>query len=166
MAVASLNKYNLNAFINCPFDDDYADLFSAIVFTVHDCGFVARCAQEDNNAGRVRVDKILEIIGECRVGIHDISRVALDLKSKLPRFNMPLELGLFLGAKQYGSGRQKDKVCLVLEKERYRFRCFALTSGDRTFPRTVERWTGSLTPSAIFFAVPGRPNKSRDQPPS
>ena len=36
--------YNDNVFINCPFDSAYKPLFDAMVFTVHDCGFVARCA--------------------------------------------------------------------------------------------------------------------------
>ena len=42
----------------------------------------------------LRLLKILCIIGECRLGIHDISRTELDAASGLPRFNMPLELGL------------------------------------------------------------------------
>jgi hypothetical protein len=37
---------------------------------------------------------------------------------------MPLELGLFLGAKRLGEGKQTQKSCLVLDRERYRFRKF------------------------------------------
>jgi hypothetical protein len=37
---------------------------------------------------------------------------------------MPLELGLFLGAKKYGSGLQKEKVCLILDAEEYRYQEF------------------------------------------
>src|SRR6202012_1720899 len=44
--------------------------------------------------------------------------------TKLPRFNMPLELGIFLGAQRYGQGRQKEKCCLILDRERYRYRAF------------------------------------------
>ncbi|MBW8302017.1 MAG: hypothetical protein K0M60_20690, partial [Hydrogenophaga sp.] len=44
--------------------------------------------------------------------------------NKLPRFNMPLELGLFLGAKRYGDTVQKRKKCLVLDCERYRYQKF------------------------------------------
>jgi hypothetical protein len=32
---------------------------------------------------------------------------------------MPLELGLFLGAKTFGTGRQRQKAALVLERRRY-----------------------------------------------
>jgi hypothetical protein len=34
---------------------------------------------------------------------------------------MPFELGLFLGARRFGAKRQRDKQCLVLEAERYRY---------------------------------------------
>jgi len=41
----------------------------------------------------------VEIIRDSQFGIHDVSRVELDDANRLPRFNMPLELGLFLRAK-------------------------------------------------------------------
>ncbi|MGB6118567.1 MAG: hypothetical protein WBF87_10125 [Mesorhizobium sp.] len=58
------------------------------------------------------------------MGIHDISRTELDPANSLPRFNMPLELGLFLGAKRFGDTKQKRKRCLVLDTERYRYQKF------------------------------------------
>lgn len=116
--------YDYNVFVNCPFDDDYAPLFDAIVFAVHDCGFVARCALEVDNSAQVRIDKLFDIVSECRYGVHDISRTELDSVNGLPRFNMPLELGMFLGARRFGRGRQRDKACLVLDRERYRYQKF------------------------------------------
>ena len=53
-----LNRYTDNVFINCPFDSAYKPLFDAIVFAVHDCGFVARCALEEEDTSQVRIDKI------------------------------------------------------------------------------------------------------------
>lgn len=93
----------------------------AITFAVHDCGFKARCTQELDDVGRVRMDNILDLIRDCRFGIHDISRTELDETHELPRFNMPLELGLFLGATRFGEGEQQDKRCLILDRERYRY---------------------------------------------
>jgi hypothetical protein len=113
--------YDKNVFINCPFDDDYKPLFDAVVFAVHDCGFRVRCALEEEDSGAVRVTKLYKIISECRLSIHDISRTEVSRDSLLPRSNMPLELGVFLGARQYGSGRQKQKRCLILDRERYRY---------------------------------------------
>ncbi len=117
-------NYNDNVFINCPFDAKYKSLFDAMVFAVHDCGFIPRCALEDDDASEVRIDKIYHIIADCRYGIHDISRTELDRDSDLPRFNMPLELGIFLGAKRFGVEEQKRKKCLVLDREQYRYQQF------------------------------------------
>ncbi len=117
-------NYNDNVFINCPFDAKYKPLFDAMVFAVHDCGFIPRCALEEEDASQVRIDKIYSIIADCRYGIHDISRTELDRDSDLPRFNMPLELGVFLGAKKFGIEEQKTKKCLILDTERYRYQQF------------------------------------------
>lgn len=114
-------KYESNVFINCPFDDVFDGIFHAMVFAIFDCGFVARCAKEESNSADVRIEKIFKIISESKFGIHDISRTELCPKSKLPRFNMPLELGMFLGAKKYGGGAQKKKVCLITDKTQFRY---------------------------------------------
>ena len=111
-------------FLNVPFDDDYRPLFEAMVFAALDCDFQPRCALEASDAGHVRVQKIAAIMRECRFGIHDISRTELDRKSRLPRFNMPFELGLFLGAKWFGDDAQHRKSALVLDRERYRYQQF------------------------------------------
>ena len=105
-------KYADSVFVNCPFDAEYQPIFHAIVFAIHDCGYVARCALEADDSGAVRIDKILAIIDQCKLGIHDISRTELS-EQNLPRFNMPLELGLFLGARRFGEGRAK-KVTLIV----------------------------------------------------
>jgi hypothetical protein len=116
--------FEKNVFINCPFDDRYLPLFNAIVFTVHDMGFRPRCALEASNAGQIRLNKILSIISECKYSIHDLSRTELDSTHGLPRFNMPLELGLDLGCKTYGQYYHQDKVLLILDVEQYRYQKF------------------------------------------
>ncbi len=113
-----------NVFLNCPFDVAYAPLFRAIIFAVTNCGLRPRCALEVEDSGQIRVLKIYKIIAECNFGIHDISRTSLDPKTKLPRFNMPFELGLFLGAKTFGDANQTRKVSLILDKKRFRYQKF------------------------------------------
>ena len=147
--------YNDNVFINCPFDSDYKPLFDAMIFAVHDCGFIARCALEEGDASQVRIDKIYNIIEDCRYGIHDISRTELDEVSHLPRFNMPLELGIFLGAKRFGVEEQERKKCLVMDKEPYRYQKFISDiSGQDIFihdnnpeevVRIVRDWLGTAS---------------------
>ncbi len=116
--------YQDNVFINCPFDGQYKPLFDALVFAVHGAGFVARSALEISDATQNRYDKILKIISECRYGVHDISRTEPDSETLLPRFNMPLELGLFLGCKRFGDGIQSTKSCLIVDREPYRYQKF------------------------------------------
>lgn len=122
---------NDSVFINVPFDRRYKKLFDALVFAVHDCGFVARGAREEDDGSQVRLDKIYDIIEECRFGIHDLSRVTLDSRYRLPRFNMPLELGIFLGAKRYGGAAQAGKSCLVLDRDPYRVKIFCSDIGGQ-----------------------------------
>lgn len=120
----SAAAYASSVFINCPFDTKYQRLFDAIVFAIIDSGFTARCALEIDNGAQIRIDKITRIIGDCCLAVHDLSRTQLDPKTRLPRFNMPLELGIFLGAHRFGSGRDRRKTCLILDTERYRYQKF------------------------------------------
>ena len=98
-------------FINCPFDEDYEPLFRAMVFTIFSCGFIPQCAKGVSNQN-LRFQRIIELIGECRHGIHDLSRIEL---GAMPRNNMPLELGVFIGCMRFGSkfDYEKDTVFLI-----------------------------------------------------
>lgn len=154
----SASDYENNVFINCPFDDQYRSLFEAIVFTVQDCGFFARCAREVSDSSQVRIEKIFKIISQCRYGIHDISHVELDTPHNLPRFNMPLELGVFLGAKRFGSPNQKRKSCLILDRDQHRYQQFcsdirgqdisAHNGAPETAIRLVRDWLNDSVPDA------------------
>ena len=46
----------------------------------------------------------------------------LDPGTRLPRHNMPFELGLFLGAKRFGSKEQNRKAALILDRRAFRYR--------------------------------------------
>ena len=82
-------EYEYFVFLNVPFDRTYKPLLEAAVFAIHDCGFIARCALEDDDSSRIRVDKIYDLISESRYGIHDLSRVTLDHAHRLPRPEIP-----------------------------------------------------------------------------
>lgn len=94
------------------------------MFAIYDCGFVARCASEDDDSSTIRVQKIYDLIVQSKYGLHDISRVGLDHKNRLPRLNMPLELGLWLGAKRFGNKNDRSKRALVFDKIDHRFKIF------------------------------------------
>ena len=112
--------YDKSVFINCPFDGRYERIFRALVFAICDCGFIPRSALEAANEP-FRFNRIIEIIRESRYAIHDLSRSGIDGRTGLARFNMPLELGIFLGAKEFGSRRQIIKTFVILDRDPYRY---------------------------------------------
>jgi hypothetical protein len=116
--------YDNSVFLNCPFDPTYRPLFEAVTFAVYDCGFFPRCALEVEDSSQVRIEKINSIIRRCRLAVHDISRTQLDTDTRLPRFNMPFEFGIFVGAKTFGTKEQRRKACIVFDHERYRYQAF------------------------------------------
>jgi hypothetical protein len=158
----AIDPFSRNVFINCPFDEPYRPLFQAAVFAIFDCGFRPRCALEVIGSGRPRIEKIVRIIKDCRLGIHDISRTEPDPKEHLPRFNMPLELGLFLGAQYLGTAKQKKKECLVLDREPYRYQkyCSDIAGQDieahsdepTSLIRIVRNWLHTLVNEETRFS--------------
>ena len=152
-----------DVFINCPFDRSYRSLLRGLVFAVHDCGFKARSALEVEDSGEVRVQKIVRIIGESPFAIHDISRVEPDPRTNLPRFNMPLELGMFLGAKAFGDSFNQLKRCIVLDQEQFRYQSFCSDIAGQDIRahggkvnvaiEIVRNWL-STTPPAANIVIP------------
>jgi hypothetical protein len=75
------------------------------------------------NSSDIRLQKIIDLIADCRYSIHDLSRTELDRSSALPRFNMPLELGMDLGCRAFSSGHG-DKSFLIFDRDRFRFQTY------------------------------------------
>lgn len=113
--------FEKNIFINCPFDGDYAPILQAILFCVVYLGFSPRLATESNNSSDVRLEKIRSIIEDSLFSIHDLSRCQATKKGEHFRLNMPFELGVDYGCRQYfGKGRENKKI-LILEEKLYRY---------------------------------------------
>jgi hypothetical protein len=121
--MSTASRYDRCVFINCPFDKRFERIFHALVFTVYDCGFIPRSALEAENNPQ-RFSRIIEIIRESKLSVHDLSRAGVDRVSRLARFNMPLELGLFIGAMEFGKGEQKQKTFVMFDRDRYRYQKF------------------------------------------
>ena len=78
-----------HVFINAPFDAAYENLFVALVGTLVFLGQEPHCVLEVPEKGDGRLQRILELIRQCRISVHDLSRIGTPV-----RFNMPFELGL------------------------------------------------------------------------
>lgn len=122
--VAGIDQSNDDVFINCPFDEAYRPMFQAIVFAIYACGFRPRSGLEVDDGVQGRLERLYAIINACRYGVHDLSRTELDPVNQLPRFNMPLELGLFLGARRFGDDTNRRKMALILDTEQFRYQRF------------------------------------------
>jgi hypothetical protein len=83
--------------------------------------------------GRLALTRFSRLSRNVSSGFHDISRTELSKNTKLPRFNMPLELGLFLGAKTFGRRGPRAKVCLILDRQKYRYQKFCSDIFSRLF---------------------------------
>lgn len=125
------------------------------------CGFLPRSARELEDGAQGRLEKLYEIIGQCRYGIHDLSRTEPDPVHGLPRFNMPLELGLFLGARRYGGAEQGGKRALILDVELFRYQRFASDLSGLDIqahggePREAVRRTRDFLANVSKRALPG-----------
>lgn len=113
-------RFEQNVFINCPFDKDFKPLLKALVFEIIYLGFFPKLSQTLSSSS-IRVNQIKDLIKSCKFGIHDLSRSKALTIGELPRFNMPYELGLDIGALEYGNKKLKTKKILILETERYHY---------------------------------------------
>ena len=110
-----------SVFINCPFDDEYAPLFDAIVLAAACCGFFPRSALESGNIAESRMNRITRAIFSSKYSIHDLSRCGGQGAANLARFNMPLELGIAMARRFMGesSGYEHDWLVLVPQGHEY-----------------------------------------------
>jgi len=113
-------SYERNIFINCPFDDDYNSLLRPMLFTIVFLGYFPKLSNERSDSGETRINKICDLIKKSKYSIHDLSRLKPD-EDEFSRQNMPFELGLDIGCRKFANDHLKEKKCLILEKERYRF---------------------------------------------
>src|SRR5258708_34116075 len=101
-------------FINVPYDDDYQDLYLALIAGLTSFGLDPRATLEVPGGTR-RLDRIFELMTSCQYSFHDLSRVQLDRKRpRGPRFNLPFALGLLLGWSN--TSRRANRTSLVLQE--------------------------------------------------
>jgi len=112
--------FNSNVFINCPFDSQYKRLLNPILFTCIYSGLTPMISKLEDS-GAIRIKQIIKLIKESKYSIHDLSRMKSKKSGEIARFNMPFELGLDLGTREIGLGKLKNKRCLILDIERYRY---------------------------------------------
>ena len=113
--------FSKSVFINCPLDDDYEPLLQAILFCLIRFGFKPRIATERTDSAESCLEKIKELIRTSKYSIHDLSRCQSSGPGEHHRMNMPFELGLDFGCRDFGGSPLDQKRILVLEEQKYRY---------------------------------------------
>ena len=108
-------------FVNCPFDEDYEPILQAILFCILYLDFHPRISTERSDSLESRIEKIRDLIKDSKYSIHDLSRCQATKKGEYFRLNMPFELGIDYGCRQYFGGKRSKKKSLVLEEKKYRY---------------------------------------------
>ena len=111
--------FESNVFINCPFDSKYVRLLRPLLFTIIYLGFEPRIASESSDSTENRMDKIIGLIRQSRLSIHDLSRLRSSARGEFSRFNLPFELGLAHASRIFGGSRTASKRALILEKDQH-----------------------------------------------
>jgi len=120
MEIIKKMNFTKNVFINCPLDPDYTPLLKCLLFTIKKIGLIPRLALERHDSGEIRLQKIKQLIEESKYSIHDLSKVIAEKKGEFFRLNMPFELGLDLGCRDYHPAKKyRNKKFLIIEKEKY-----------------------------------------------
>lgn len=114
--------FSSNVFVNCPFDEEYLALLRPALFTLVYLGYTPRIASERLDSAENRMDKICELILGSKFSLHDLSRLKANQAEEFYRLNMPFELGIDYGARQYGPPFMSEKVCLILEKDPHAYK--------------------------------------------
>jgi hypothetical protein len=104
-----------NIFLNVPFDSRYSALFTTAVGGLTALGREPHCVLEVPSDGHNRLERIYDLVASCGASIHDLSRVSLSGPLRVPRFNMPFELGI-----AYALSRQQAHQLFVFEARQYR----------------------------------------------
>lgn len=114
-------EFARNVFINCPFDRQFEPILQAILFCTTYLGFSPRIATESADSGAFRLEKIKQLIFESQYSIHDLSRIQAKKRGEHFRLNMPFELGLDYGCRQFAGDERTTKKILILEEKPYRY---------------------------------------------
>lgn len=114
-------SFDRNIFINCPFDKEYDPILQAILFTALRLGMEPRLASESLDSAETRLAKICSLIAASKYSVHDLSRCVAQNEGEHFRMNMPFELGIDYGYRQFGPEEAKQKRFLILEEQKYRY---------------------------------------------
>jgi hypothetical protein len=102
-----------SVFLNIPYDAAFEDLYLAYIVGLTQLGLRVNATLAVPNQDRLQT--IIRLIEASGFSIHDLSRI--EASHGVPRFNMPVELGLALYRSHVTKGKHR---VFVFESKRYR----------------------------------------------
>jgi hypothetical protein len=102
-----------SVFLNIPYDEAFERLYLAYIVGLTQLGLRINAALAVPNQGRLGT--IIDLIEQSDFSIHDLSRI--ESSRGVPRFNMPVELGLALYRSHIAQGKHR---VFIFESRRYR----------------------------------------------
>ena len=106
-----------SVFLNIPYDAAFERLYLAYIVGISAFRLIPHIALEIPDTTR-RLDRVQALLHQCRYSIHDLSKVQVSRTApRIPRFNMPFELGLAVSWSAMNPGRHSWFVC---DSERHR----------------------------------------------
>ena len=152
--MAKLKKSRDRVFLNIPYDKKFERLFLAYIAGISALGMVPHATLEIPDSSR-RLEKILKLARSCEYSVHDLSRVQLDpAKPRVPRFNMPFELGLCVADANRREGQRQNWFIFEAEANRVDKSLSDLKGTDPKIHGATVR--GVLSGLCNVFRRPGR----------
>jgi hypothetical protein len=102
-----------SVFLNIPYDEAFETLYLAYIVGLTQLGLRINAALAVPNQGRLST--IINLIEQSDFSIHDLSRT--ESSGGVPRFNMPVELGLALYRSHIAKGKHR---VFIFESRRHR----------------------------------------------
>lgn len=102
-----------SVFLNIPYDAGFEDLYLGYIVGLTQLGLRINVALAVPNQGRL--ETIIELIEKSDFSVHDLSRV--QVSHGVPRFNMPVELGIALYRSHVTRGKHK---IFIFDAKQYR----------------------------------------------
>lgn len=102
-----------SVFLNIPYDTQFENLYTAYIVGLTQLGLDVTATLGFPNQDRLEM--IFQLIEGSSISIHDLSRI--EASRGIPRFNMPLELGIALHRARVSKGKH---IVHVFESRRYR----------------------------------------------
>ena len=149
-------KASFRVFLNYPFDDEFNAFSTAMHFAVTAANLIPICAKDVGTPDRLRLQLLVDLVTNCDLSAHDLSRYKQDSRNGFARMNMPFETGMAL-YRSMSTNFQAHR-CALLVTDSHAYKAFVSDlagldamnyDDDISLVRVMYEWLASVGPQAI-----------------